>query len=232
MRPAASAASNTVWCSSDISRLEVAGGNVEHYASGNPSLAAATTTSGLVYQTVVAGNYAYIAESGGGLRIMDVSNPKRPATVGSYSGINTALSVAVAGTTFVTAPWQMVLTWGLLTGVGCGLVASVLAAQIVGRWFRARRGVALGLRTASVQTGQLIFVPLLAFVATNDGWRQASLIVAVAALVVIPIVVLLVPERPSAIGIAPYGATAIEATRAVGASVPSSYPCSAAPRAK
>ncbi len=76
--------------------LAVAGGNIVQSAS-IPLLAAATTTASKTYQTVVAGRYAYVADYAGGLRIMDVSNPKSPKTVGAYTGLSTVLSVAVAG---------------------------------------------------------------------------------------------------------------------------------------
>ena len=91
-------------------------------------------------------------------------------------------------------------------------MASVLAASVAGQWFRKRRGLALGLLTASVQTGQLVFLPVLAGVTESAGWRNASVIVAVAALAIIPLFLALVPERPAAVGLAPFGGTAVEHT--------------------
>jgi fibronectin-binding autotransporter adhesin len=79
------------------SKLEVAGGNILQYASGNPTVAVSTTTSSKVYATAIAGRLAYVAEYGNGLRIMDMSNPKSPKVVGSLSGIGNAVSVAVSG---------------------------------------------------------------------------------------------------------------------------------------
>jgi predicted MFS family arabinose efflux permease len=100
----------------------------------------------------------------------------------------------------------MVLTWGVLTGLGTGTVALVLGATVVNRWFRQRRGFAMGLLTASTATGQLVFLPLLAHVIDIAGWRSATLIVAGATVLVIPIIYLLVPERPGDIAVRPYGA--------------------------
>lgn len=120
------------------------------------------------------------------------------------------LAVAVALTTLVTRPWQMILTWGLLTGLGTGTIANVLGAMVVNRWFRRHRGLAMGLLTASVSTGQLVFLPLLAWMTDQVGWRWASLVVAAAAAVVVPLVWLLVPESPAAIGVRPFGAQADE----------------------
>jgi len=76
----------------------------------------------------------------------------------------TLLAAGVALATQVTRPWQLVLVWGVLVGAGSGMVALVLGATVVNRWFSARRGLAMGLLTASTATGQLVFLPLLASV--------------------------------------------------------------------
>jgi len=120
------------------------------------------------------------------------------------------MALASASTTYVTQAWQLILTWGVVSGIGTGTIASVFAATIAGQWFRKRRGLAVGFLTASVQSGQLVFLPILAHTAEADGWRTASWIVAAAAIAVIPVILLFVPERPASVGIAPYGGTAVE----------------------
>src|SRR5580698_9173347 len=40
----------------------------------------------------------------------------------------------------MTQPWQLILTWGLASGIGSGCVAGVLSATIVNRWFVTNRG--------------------------------------------------------------------------------------------
>ena len=120
------------------------------------------------------------------------------------------MAIASASTTYVTQAWQLVVTWGLISGIGTGTIASVFAATIAGQWFRKRRGLAVGFLTASVQSGQLVFLPILAHTAETAGWRTASWIVSAAAIAVIPVIWLFVPERPAAVGIAPYGGTHVE----------------------
>ncbi|MGH7498731.1 MAG: MFS transporter [Gemmatimonadales bacterium] len=127
------------------------------------------------------------------------------------------LAVGVALSTRVREPWQLVLSWGVIVGTGSGMVALVLGATVVNRWFATRRGLAMGLLTASTATGQLVFLPLLARVIDLDGWRAAAVLVACAAALMIPLVALLLCERPAAVGLAPYGATAIEPDSAVAA---------------
>ena len=124
------------------------------------------------------------------------------------------LASATALTTLVKEPWQLMLSWGVLVGLGTGTVALVLAATIVNRWFVARRGLVMGMLTASTASGQLIFLPLLASLATNDGWQAVAWCVSLVAAALIPIVALFLPERPSAIGLLPYGATEAIATDA------------------
>jgi len=120
------------------------------------------------------------------------------------------LATGVALATQVTRPWQLVLVWGLLVGAGSGMVALVLGATVVNRWFTARRGLAMGLLTASTATGQLVFLPLLATIIRDHGWRAATLVMAGAAAVAIPIVALFLRERPADLGIPPFGGERVE----------------------
>src|SRR5438128_10168636 len=113
-------------------------------------------------------------------------------------------------TTVMTAPWQLYLLWGVVVGLGTGCMASVLAATVAGRWFVHRRGLVLGALTAAGATGQLIFLPGLGWLAQYQGWRWSAIAVGTAALAVVPIVALLLRNRPSDLGIRPYGAREAE----------------------
>ena len=118
------------------------------------------------------------------------------------------ISASVALSTLMTVPWQLVLSWGLAVGLGTGVTALVLGATIVNRWFATQQGLVMGIITASTATGQLVFLPMLAAVAEHAGWQAVAWIAAIAAAAMIPLVALLVPEDPAAIGLAPYGAAA------------------------
>jgi sugar phosphate permease len=117
------------------------------------------------------------------------------------------IAAGVALTPLMTQPWQLTLLWGVVVGTGSGATALVLGATVVARWFAARRGLLLGVLTASTATGQLIFLPVLASLAETYGWRSVSLAVAGAAVALFPVVALLMRDRPEDIGLAPYGAT-------------------------
>jgi sugar phosphate permease len=108
-------------------------------------------------------------------------------------------------TPFVTAPWHLLLLWGVLIGCGTGMTAMVLAAIVAGRWFTARRGLVMGLLTASSAAGQLIFMPLLAGLAADIGWQHAVWIGCALALVPVPLVALFMRNRPADLGLRAYG---------------------------
>ena len=119
-----------------------------------------------------------------------------------------ALSTMAAGvalSSLMTAPWQMILIWGVMVGGATGVAALSLSATVVNRWFTTHRGLVMGILTASSATGQLVFLPLLASVAEHHGWRQVIWIVAGAAAVVLPLVAFLLPERPASVSLRPYG---------------------------
>jgi sugar phosphate permease len=116
------------------------------------------------------------------------------------------IATGVALTPFMKASWHLVLLWGVLVGLGSGTTALVLGATIVQRWFVKNRGTVMGILTASAATGQMIFLPLEAHLAETRGWRSVSFVVAAALVLLIPLVVLLVRDRPSDRGLLPYGA--------------------------
>ena len=120
-----------------------------------------------------------------------------------------ALTVISAGsvlTVWMTAPWQLVLYWGILVGLGSGSMALAFAATVTNRWFVARRGLVTGILTAAGASGQLVFLPLLSWLVENHGWRPAAITVSLAALAVVPFVWLLLRDHPADVGLPPYGA--------------------------
>lgn len=118
------------------------------------------------------------------------------------------LAIGVAVAPLLRSRWQLVTLWGLGIGVGTGLLAMVLAATIVNRWFVARRGTVLGVLTASGSTGQLVFLPMLAHATARYGWRVAVLIVAAIVAALIPLTAWLLRESPESMGLRAYGAPA------------------------
>jgi len=109
----------------------------------------------------------------------------------------------------VTEVWQMYLTWGVLVGLGSGAGMVGLATAIANRWFVRRRGLVVGLLTASNASGQLVFLPLLASLVMSHSWHIVPIVVSCVILALIPVVLLMLPESPAAIGLGPYGSDEI-----------------------
>nr|WP_034805736.1 MFS transporter [Intrasporangium oryzae] len=107
---------------------------------------------------------------------------------------------------WMSSSWQLILCWGILVGLGTGSMAMSLVATVTGRWFVARRGLVTGVLTAAGATGQLIFLPVLAWLAQNHGWRAAAVVTASAALLVVPLVLWRLHDHPSDLGLTAYGA--------------------------
>ncbi|GAA4802441.1 MFS transporter [Actinomycetospora chlora] len=123
--------------------------------------------------------------------------------------VSLALLLVAAGsglTVFMTAAWQLVLLWGVLIGVGTGSMALAFVATVTGRWFVRRRGLVSGVLTAAQAAGGLVFLPLMAALAGSVGWRGASLVITAGALLVVPLVVFLLRDRPSDVGTVALGA--------------------------
>jgi len=118
------------------------------------------------------------------------------------------MSLSSAASLFMTEAWQLVLTWGVVSGIGSGCITTVLAATIVNRWFVTNRGLVMGLFAASTSTGTLIFIPVLSAISLDHGWKPVVFCVALVMALLVPLVSFLLPETPADVGAVPFGADA------------------------
>jgi len=125
----------------------------------------------------------------------------RNVTLSALLIVASALLISLA----MTKLWQLILLWGVVIGIGTGMTALVLGATIAARWFAARRGLVVGILTASVATGQLLFLPLLAAITERMGWRIALALMCVMLAVAASAVLLLMRDRPGDVGLRPFG---------------------------
>lgn len=117
----------------------------------------------------------------------------------------TTLIVGLVSTYLMEYSWQLILIWGFIIGLGSGLFLTVLSTYIANRWFEKRRGLALGILTASTATGQLILLPVLASMIENYSWRIAIGIILFLSLIMLIVILLLMKNTPKEMGILPYG---------------------------
>jgi MFS family permease len=125
----------------------------------------------------------------------------RNVTLSALLVVVSALLASLA----MTQVWQLMLLWGLVVGIGTGMTALVLGATVAARWFATRRGLVVGILTASAATGQLIFLPLLASLTERMGWRMALGLMCVMLGVAALVVLLVMRDRPGDVGLRPFG---------------------------
>jgi len=107
----------------------------------------------------------------------------------------------------VKSVWQLTLFWGLMVGAGTGMTAIVLGATVATRWFTQKRGLVIGILTASNATGQLAFLPVIARLSETYGWRVALMMVVALLGVALVLALLLLRDRPADLGLSPFGET-------------------------
>ncbi len=117
----------------------------------------------------------------------------------------TMIASALIVSLYMGQVWELVLLWGVVVRIGTGLMAMVLGATVAMRWFSARRGLVLGLLTASTASGQLVFLPALAKLTELYGWRPALLLVCGAIALAALAVLTLMRERPADVDLPLYG---------------------------
>jgi sugar phosphate permease len=133
-----------------------------------------------------------------------------PRNVVSASAALLILGIVLAMTT--RTKWQLWLSFGTILGIAPGMTALVLTTTIATRWFTERRGLVLGLMSAGTATGQLIFLTPAAWLTEHYGWRMALAPSAVMVGLVALAFYLLATDRPSDVGLPPYGEDAVLAT--------------------
>jgi sugar phosphate permease len=122
------------------------------------------------------------------------------------------LSLALTGaallaTALVREIWQLTILFGLLSGLGTGLVASVLGPTVATRWFVKDRGLVVGIFGASTSAGQLVFFPFLTALSVTVGWRLGAVVLGALALVLVVPVLIWMRNDPADVGVRPRGAT-------------------------
>jgi MFS family permease len=142
--------------------------------------------------------YGLGAPIAGGL--IDRFGPRRLAVAGCA-----LIAAGLLPMLWMTQEWQLFLFWGLIVGVGTGAVGGVLGATVAARWFRTQRGLVIGLFAAASSMGQLVFLPSLVALISSSGWRAAIAAMAVAVLVAAVPALVFLRDRPSDIGLQPYG---------------------------
>ena len=105
--------------------------------------------------------------------------------------------------------WHFLITIGVFLGAASGIIGLGLAATIASRWFLKRRGLVVGILTAAFAAGQLLFVPLMAWITTVLDWRYALLIPITGALISSILFLFFGQNWPADLKLTPLGGTTI-----------------------
>lgn len=114
------------------------------------------------------------------------------------------LAAGLLLSSYTTALWQLLLIYALLMAGANALGGALYAQTVAARWFRGRRGLALGLSSIGSSMGALIFPLLVSTLLGIIGWRQAMQVLAlIVPLIALPLMLLIVADSPEHKGCVP-----------------------------
>lgn len=118
--------------------------------------------------------------------LVDRLGPKRMVLIGVA-----AMGLGLALSSLAHAVWQFYPTFGLLGGIGCAALGSVMQASILGRWFNRRLGTALATAYSANGVGVTIMAPLAQVLVEHHGWQMTyALLGGFVLLLLVPITLL------------------------------------------
>ncbi len=79
---------------------------------------------------------------------------------------------------FTTAIWQIIFLYSTLIAIGMSFAGPIAGQKLSANWFRARRGLAIGLVTLGTSIGGIVLPPVISVMISGLGWRQAHLMLA------------------------------------------------------
>ncbi|MBI3978857.1 MAG: MFS transporter [Chloroflexi bacterium] len=131
---------------------------------------------------------------------IDRVGPRRVMPLGAL-----VVALGFALTSQIGQLWQFYATYGVLVAFGTAGLGFGTTARLISSWFRRLRGTAFGIAMAGAGIGNLIVVPVAQLAVERIGWRTAYLLIAGVIVVLVPVIVALVRERPEDLGLHPDG---------------------------
>lgn len=127
--------------------------------------------------------------------LVDRVGPKRVLVAGLA-----LLGLALIPITFANSLWQIYFFYGVLTSFGLAAASPVMATSLVGRWFTTKRGLAMSIATSGSSFGQLIIVPVAAWIMVLTTWQMTYTVMAIAMLAIaLPLSAIFLRDAPGAV---------------------------------
>jgi sugar phosphate permease len=105
----------------------------------------------------------------------------------------------------VSSPVSLYIIFGLILSMGFNMAFTHATSAAVAKWFVKKRGRALSILLTGNGVGGAIFVPVIAWLITQFGWRAATIIIGVATLAIPLPLSLIVRSTPEEMGLKPDG---------------------------
>ncbi len=102
--------------------------------------------------------------------------------------------------------WQFYL-FSIFLGVGSAAIGVVPASTVISKWFRKRRGWAIGIVGTGIGVGGSVVPPIIgAFLIPAFGWRNTCVISGLlTTLIIAPLALLIIKSNPAEMGLLPDG---------------------------
>lgn len=102
---------------------------------------------------------------------------------------------------------HLAITYGCIAGLGFTILGLGPQASLIARWFKKRRGMAIGIAFAGTGIGTLLIVPGAEWLISTYGWRIAYLVLAGLTFSMIPLIVFFMRQNPAELDLSLDGVT-------------------------
>jgi MFS family permease len=153
---------------------------------------------------VIASSISSITASFSGPFLGRIADRRGPRIV--LLGCVAVMFCGMASVSLVQQPWQLYLTFGLLSGVARSGLQNVVPGTMISSWFIKQRSAAYGIAAMGPPCSNFLLPPVIAAIVASAGWRAGWIAMGLQALLfgLVP-AVLIRRQRPSELGLEPDG---------------------------
>ncbi len=114
------------------------------------------------------------------------------------------IGLGLMGLSQVKFLWQL-YPINMVIGAGLMLGTIIPCSALISNWFEARRGTAMGIAFSGTAIGGLVMTPVAAWLINTYGWKTAIGLAGIHILLVtLPVILFIVKNHPSDMGLEPY----------------------------